>query len=112
VAHAWYRLRRDLDIHLDGLVPFLWRLVAGTAVMTAALVAAYLLLDLGAPLGRWRLLAETAAVAAGGLVILGLTLKAIGGGEFIDLSKSFRRKKPRMPLDAPVSGRDAAGSRS
>ena len=94
VAHAWYRLRRDLGIELHGLRAFVWRLLAGTAIMSAVLAAGYELLDLGARHGRWVLLARTLVVAAAGLVSFLLTLRLIGGGEFADLTRSFRRRPP------------------
>jgi putative peptidoglycan lipid II flippase len=118
VAHAWYRMRRDMDIHLDGLAPFVARLVAATAVMTGVLVAGFVALRLGAPHGRWALLLETCAVAAAGLVVLAGVLKLIGGGEFFDLSRSFRRGgrgagvRPAGGAPAPISGTDATGSRT
>jgi peptidoglycan biosynthesis protein MviN/MurJ (putative lipid II flippase) len=101
VAHAWYRLRRDLQIRSDGLSAFVWRLVIGTLAMTAVLVAGYVALDLGAPQARWRLLALTSAVALAGLAALAITLKAIGGGEFADLTRSFRRRPPGPPTTDP-----------
>ena len=114
VGHAWYRMRRDLDIHLDGFAPFVWRLVAASGVMVAALVAGFVALDLGAPHGRWVLLLETCAVGAVGLAVLGGMLKLIGGGEFIELSRSFRGGRGGRGGGGPkaVSGTDAAGSRT
>jgi putative peptidoglycan lipid II flippase len=132
VGHAWYRMHRDLDIRLDGLAPFVWRLVAATVVMTAVLVAGFVAFDLGAPHGRWVLLLETCLVGAVGLVVLAGVLKLFGGGEFVDLSRSFRRGgrggpgaggpgaggpggggvRPRGGRPAPVSGTDGASSRT
>jgi murein biosynthesis integral membrane protein MurJ len=127
VAHAWYRMRRDLDIHLDGLMGFVWRLVAASVAMTAVLIGGYALLDLGSPQGRWRLLLETGAVAIAGIAVCGGTLKLIGGGEFADLTRSFRQGggRPGGPPGAastapdrpvapgtPASGPGAPGSRT
>lgn len=105
VAHAWYRMRRDLDLHLDGLAGFVWRLVAGSVVMTAVLVGGFVAFDLGTPQGRWRLLLETGAVAIAGIVALVATLKLIAGGEFADLSRSLRRGRaaPSPSAGAPDS---------
>jgi putative peptidoglycan lipid II flippase len=119
VAHAWYRMRRDLGIRLEGMRSFVARLVAATAVMTGVLVAGYAGLDLGAPHGRWELLALTCAVALAGLVTLAVTLRLIGGGEFADLTRSFRRpprppSRPTAPASpaATASGPGAADSRT
>jgi putative peptidoglycan lipid II flippase len=112
VAHAWYRMCHDLGIRLDGMRSFVLRLIAGTAVMTAVLVGGYVVADLGARQGRWVLLAKTVAVAAAGLGSLAVTLKLVGGGEFADLTRSFRRR-PRPPQGAAapaVTDRDAADS--
>ena len=99
VAHAWYRMRHDLDIHLDGMRAFVARLVVATAVMAAVLVAGYAALDLGDPHGRWLLMGLTATVASAGLVVFALTLRMIGGGEFADLTRSFRRRSGRRGVD-------------
>ena len=112
VAHAWYRMRRDLDIHLDGMGGFVWRLVVASVAMTGVLLGGYAALDLGSPLGRWRLLLETGAVAIAGTAAFALTLRLIGGGEFTDLTRSFRRRPPRTRTDPPdgataTSGRPA-----
>jgi putative peptidoglycan lipid II flippase len=109
VAHAWYRMRRDLDVRLEGMRRFVVRLTAGTAVMSAVLIGGYAVLELGAPQDRWVLLAKTVAVALAGVVSLALTLKAIGGGEFADLTSSFRRRPPD-PRIGPAS--DAAARRA
>ncbi len=99
VAHAWYRMRHDLDIHLDGMRAFVARLVVATAVMAAVLVAGYAALDLGDPHGRWLLLGLTVAVASAGLAAFALTLRMIGGGEFADLTRSFRRGPGHRGVD-------------
>jgi murein biosynthesis integral membrane protein MurJ len=115
VAHAWYRMRRDLGIHLDGLRPFVARLVAATAVMSAVLIGGYVALDLGSPQGRWALVAAMSAVAAAALVSLAVTLKLIGGGQFADLTRSFRRG-PRPSRSEPAAeaspGREAGAADS
>jgi putative peptidoglycan lipid II flippase len=121
VAHAWYRMRHDLRLRLDPMRAFVGRLIAGTAAMTAVLVAGYALADLGAPHGRWLLLALTSLVAIAALATLGLTLKVIGGGEFTDLTRSFGRGRPRPaagagpergPQRPATTGSDASHSRS
>jgi peptidoglycan biosynthesis protein MviN/MurJ (putative lipid II flippase) len=111
VAHAWYRMRKDLDLHLDGLTGFVWRLVAASVAMTATLVAGYAVLDLGSPQGRWRLLLETGAVAIAGIAVCAGVLKLIGGGEFADLTRSFRRGGGRPSATTAEQGRpDAPGA--
>ncbi len=101
VAHAWYRMRHDLGVRLDHMRAFVARLMVGTAAMSAVLVGGYAVVDLGAPHGRWPLLGLTSAVALAGLASLAITLTAIGGGEFADLTRSFRRRPPRPPTTDP-----------
>jgi putative peptidoglycan lipid II flippase len=106
VAHAWYRMRRDLDIHLDGMAGFVWRLVGASVVITGVLAGGYVALDLGTPQGRWRLLLETAAVAVAGMAAFAVTLRLIGGDEFADLTRSFRRGRGApdgRPIPAPTA---------
>jgi murein biosynthesis integral membrane protein MurJ len=117
VAHAWYRMRRNLDIRLDGMTGFVWRLVAASVVMTGALVAGSAALDLGAPQGRWRLMLETGAVAIAGMAAFVVTLKLIGGGEFVDLTRSLRRGRaprngPRSPTPATPGSPETPDVRS
>lgn len=127
VAHAWYRMRHDLGIHLEGMRGFVWRLVGASVVMSGVLAGGYALLDLGSPQGRWRLLLETVAVAVAGMATFAATLKLIGGGEFADLTRSFRpgrgprgagtvptptaSDRPAAP-EVPSGGRGAPGSRT
>jgi putative peptidoglycan lipid II flippase len=124
VAHAWYRMRHDLGIHLEGMSRFVWRLVGASVVMAGVLAGGYALLDLGSPQGRWRLLLETGAVAIAGMATFAATLKLIGGGEFADLTRSFRPGRgaravtaptaPDLPVtpETPGGGRGARGSRT
>jgi peptidoglycan biosynthesis protein MviN/MurJ (putative lipid II flippase) len=93
VAHAWYRLRRDLRIHLDGLGMTLWRVGAASALAAEAMVGGYIATGLGRVSARWLLLAKTCAVGAIGLAVLAVVLPLIGSEELRQLMGTVRRPR-------------------
>jgi putative peptidoglycan lipid II flippase len=87
VAHAWFRLRRDSGIHLQGIGDTAIRLGVAGAAMAGAMAAVVAVLDPEAATSRIAQLGETAVAGAVGVVVFAAVAAALG---LLSLGRRFR----------------------
>jgi peptidoglycan biosynthesis protein MviN/MurJ (putative lipid II flippase) len=101
VGHAWYRMRKDLAIRLEGTARTLWRVGAASSLAGAAMVGAYLALGVGRLMPRWLLLAKSCLIGFLGLAVVAALLPLIAADELRQLTGSVFRPRSRRPEPRP-----------
>jgi murein biosynthesis integral membrane protein MurJ len=94
VAHAWYHMKRDLDLSMRGIGPTFWRLAGASLLSGAAMVGGYYALGMNVPSLRWMLLWKTVLDGLLGFGVLAGALALFGGGEVRQLMGMVRKPRP------------------
>jgi murein biosynthesis integral membrane protein MurJ len=98
LAHAWYRMRRDIGVRLRGIGPSALRLGGASVLSGAAMWGLSRALALTEPMHRGELLLKIAGVGAVGLVILAASLAVLGASEVRALIRI--RRSPAAEIGA------------
>jgi Uncharacterized membrane protein, putative virulence factor len=113
VAHAWYHMKRDLDISMHGMGATFWRLTGASLLSGAAMVGGYFALGMNQDVRtftssmRWALLVKTVLDGLLGFGVLVGALALFGRGEVRQLLSTVR--KPRS-TDDPDTGLNDEGT--
>jgi putative peptidoglycan lipid II flippase len=96
-GHAWYRLTHTDGNPLRGVLPHAIRLLIASALSAVAMIAASLVLNLGNESrsgDRVQLLIRTPIAGVVGLVVLGVAVYFLAGGEIRNWRSLLRRRPP------------------
>ena len=110
-GHAWYQLTHADGNPLRGLLPFAVRLLIASGLSAVAMLAASLILKLGAEARNGdhvQLLIRTPIAGVVGLVVLVVAVYLLAGGEIRNWRSSLRRRAPTGESDesATIEGDD------
>jgi putative peptidoglycan lipid II flippase len=110
-GHAWYRLTHTDGNPLRGVLPFGIRLVIASGLSAVVMLAASLVLNLGAEArngDRVQLLIRTPIAGIVGLVVLLVAVYLLAGGEIRNWRSLLRRRPPSGGSDgsATIEGDD------
>jgi peptidoglycan biosynthesis protein MviN/MurJ (putative lipid II flippase) len=98
LAHAWYRMRRDIGVRLRGIGPSALRLGGASVLSGAAMWGLSRALALTEPMHRGELLLKIAGVGVVGLVALAASLAVLGASEVRALIRI--RRSPAAEIGA------------
>jgi len=96
VAHAWFRVRGVVGDPLAGVSGWLTRLLCASLVSGGVMAGAYAVFRLDTPWPRTELLARTAGVGAGGLVVLGAAALLLSRAEVVWFRGRLRPDRRRL----------------
>ena len=94
VAHAWYHLRRDIGVSMQGVGRTFGRLAAASALSGVAMLGAYAALGLGRPSLRWVLILKTGLAGLLGAAVLVGGLAVFDAEEVRQLAGTVRKRPP------------------